>query len=109
MSLHAVIDTSKSLAELTGTDWGAAPSAARELVRERHELHRTPVRDLTDESIARLLDMGVGTEFLVPVALERLRSEPDSMALLCAVLREDTFPWHSRAEHLAALRECVYS
>jgi hypothetical protein len=47
-------------------------------------------------------------EFLVLIALDRLRSEPDWMSLLCALLRVDTFPWHSRPEHLAALRDFVY-
>src|SRR4051794_26608076 len=109
MSLDATIDTSKSLAELTGTDWGAAPNDARELVRERHELHRTPVRDLSDLAVARLLDMGVGGEFLVPVAVERLHADPERMSLLCAVRRDDTFSWRSRPKNLAALREIVHS
>ena len=86
-----------------------APADARELVRERHELHRMPVRELPDTGIARLLDMGVGAEFLIPVALDRLRSEPDSMSLLCAVLRDEKFPWRSQLERLAVLREIMYS
>jgi hypothetical protein len=49
MSVSTTIDTSKSLAELTGIDWGIAPADTGTLVRERHEIpapryaiYRTP-------------------------------------------------------------------
>jgi hypothetical protein len=47
MAVSTTIDTSKSLAELTGVDWGLAPADAGTLVRERHEIRRTPIRKLT--------------------------------------------------------------
>jgi len=107
MSLDSGIDVTKSLEELTGVDWGDASRNARELVRERHALHRVPLRDLNDADLARFLGMGIGGDFLVPVALEKLHTEPDCLALLCAVLREVDFPWHSQPERLADLREIV--
>jgi hypothetical protein len=108
MSLSTTIDTSKSLAELTGIDWGVAPADAGTLVRERHEIRRTPVRDLPHSAIIRFLDMGSDAEILVPVALERLRDDADAVGLLCAVLRAGHFDWRSQPELVAAVRDSVY-
>lgn len=109
MSLSATIDTSKSLAELTGIDWGVAPADAGTLVRERHEIRRTPIRDLPHVAVVRFLDMGSDADILVPVALERLRCDPDAVGLLCAVLRADHLDWRSQPEWVAAVRDRVYT
>src|SRR5437870_5193563 len=97
------IDTSKSLAELTGVDWGVAPAEAGTLVRERHEIRRTAIRDLRDESIVHFLDMGSELHILVPVALERLHRDPEAVGLLCAVLRADDYDWRAHRDDVAAL------
>lgn len=109
MPVSTDIDKSKSLAELTGIDWGVAPDDAGTLVRERHEIRRTPVGDLPDAAIVRFLDMGSDTDILVPVALDRLRGKPDAVDLLCAVLRAEHFGWRSHAELVAEVRERVYA
>jgi hypothetical protein len=109
MSVSTTIDTSKSLAELTGIDWGVAPAEVGTLVRERHEIRRTPIRDLPHAAIVRFLDMGSDADILVPVALERLRGDPDAVGLLCAVLRAEYFPWRSQPELVAAVRDRVYT
>lgn len=54
-----LIDLSKSLAELTGTDWGLPPSDCGEMVRLRHQLRRTALSSVTDEELARLIEIGV--------------------------------------------------
>jgi len=102
----STIDTSKSLAELTGIDWGAAPPEAGTLVRERHEIRRTPISDLPHAAVVRFLGMGSDADILVPVALERLQNDPDA-GLLCAVLRADHFGWRSQPEFVAAVRDRV--
>jgi len=109
MSVSTTIDTSKSLAELTGVDWGVAPAEAGTLVRERHEIRRTSIRDLPHTAIVRFLDMGSDADILVPVALERLRDDPDAVGLLCAVLRAEHFDWRSQPELVAAVRDRVYT
>jgi len=109
MPVSSTIDTSKSLAELTGIDWGAAPAEVGTLVRERHEIRRTPIRDLSPAAIVRFLDMGSDPDILVPVALERLRNDPDAVGLLCAVLRVEHFDWRSQPEFVTALRDRVYT
>jgi hypothetical protein len=109
MPVTAPIDTSKSLAELTGIDWGSAPAEAGTLVRERHQLRRTPIHDLPHDAIVRFLDMGSDADILIPVALDRLRADPDAVGLLCAVLRAEDFGWRERPELVVALRDRVYT
>ena len=101
------IDTSKSLAELTGIDWGPAPAEAPILIRERHKIRRTPICRLPDDAIVRFLDMGIDAEVLVPIALERLLQDSEAVGLLCAVLRADFYDWRSHPDDVASLRERV--
>jgi hypothetical protein len=102
-----MIDTSKSLAELTGVDWGAAPEGVATLVRERHEIRRTPLRELPEEAIVRFLDMGCDAPILVPVALERLQADSEQVGLLCAVLRAEHFDWRGHPDLIAIVRDRV--
>ena len=81
MKAPTQIDSSKSLAELTGVDWGLPPLGANTLVRERHELRRKPLGQLSPDQVRQLLDMGCEPEVLVPVALAR-SDVADSVALL---------------------------
>ena|SRR2546426_3418525 len=113
MPLTITIDTSKSIAELSGVDWGPPPAAASILVQERHELRRRPITRLSHAELIRFLDMDFAgdSEVLIPVALERLHHDPvaDGGAgegeLLCAVLRHRGFPWRTRPEFVQAVRE----
>jgi hypothetical protein len=98
---------SKSLAELSGVDWGPPPRGASLLVQERHALRRKPIRDLYTEDLRRLLDIGCEEGFLVPVALERSKVG-ENVALLCALLRVRSYGWRSHAEQLQKLRDPVY-
>lgn len=112
--LHLItIDQSKSLAELTGIDWGPPPAAASILVQERHEIRRRSIALLSNAELIRFLDLGcVGdSEVLIPVAMERLRHNPvaDGGAgegeLLCAVLRHRGFPWRNHPEFVRVVRD----
>lgn len=66
------------------------------MIRERHEIRRTPLRDVSDAAIIRLLEMNSDMEILVPVALERLRNDFDAIGLLCALLRSTDFKWREQ-------------
>ena len=107
------IDTSKSLAELSGVDWGPPPAAGSLLVQERHELRRRPIVQLTHAELIRFLDMDFegDAETLIPVAVERLLLNPvaDGGAgegeLLCVVLRHRSFPWRSQPEFVQVVRD----
>jgi hypothetical protein len=107
MKAPTQIDTSKSLAELTGVDWGLPPSGASTLVRERHEMRRKPLGQLSPDQIRRLLDMGCEPEVLVPIALKR-SDVAESVALLSAVLRVRNYDWRSRPDELRLVRDQVY-
>lgn len=102
------MDLSKSLAELSGVDWGPPPYGARELVRERHELRRKPIQDWSDEQLQRFLDMGCDATVLVPIALER-SDVSESVLLLRALLRVRDYDWEARAVELEAVRQQVYA
>ena len=107
MSRLPRIDTSKSLAQLTGNDWGDPPESARSLVRERHETRRKPLRDLSSAEIVRFLDMGTDLEVLVPFSLVRLSTEFDDFELLCAVLRTEQYGWSALCDDVVFVRDRV--
>jgi hypothetical protein len=100
------MDASKSLAELTGADWGPAPVTATTLIRERHDYRRMPLSTLPDAGRIRLLALG-DEDVLVPLALERLRQRPEALALLCAVLAAEGFPWRESRDRVAEIRAAV--
>jgi hypothetical protein len=112
MPRAVTIDTSKSLAELSGIDWGPPPAAASILVQERHEIRLRPIARLTHAELIRFLDMGFAgdSQILIPVALERLHHDPvaDGGAgegeLLCVVMRHRGFPWRTHPEFVRAVR-----
>ena len=112
MSPARQIDTSKSLAELSGVDWGPPPAGASILVQERHEIRRRPLVRLTQAELIRFLDMNFesDSEILIPLAIKRLRDNPiaDGGAgegeLLCTVLRHRGFPWRASPEFVQAVR-----
>ena len=107
MPISTDIDTAKSLAELSGVDWGQPPVGASELVRERHELRRRPIRDLSVEQLRRFMDMGCDADLLVPIALAR-SDVAESVALLCALLRVRDYDWRGHTTELEAVRQQVY-
>lgn len=104
---NGTIDLSKSPAELTGIDWGPPPPKVGTLIRERHEIRRTPLRDVSDAAIVRFLEMNSDMEILVPVALERLRNNSDAIGLLCALLRSTDFKWREQPGLVAQMRDRV--
>ncbi|HTH46000.1 MAG TPA: hypothetical protein VMB21_00685 [Candidatus Limnocylindria bacterium] len=99
------IDVTKTLAEITGIDWGPPPDGASSLIQERHSLRRLPIAQLSNPGIVRFLDMGCDHKFLIPIALARLKLDPEAVGLLCAVLRTVDFDWRSHPEWAVKLRE----
>lgn len=67
-----------SLEELDGQMWGDPPTDATTLVAEVHRLRRVKLGDLSTEDIARLLRQKEGSEWIVPIALDRL--DDDALA-----------------------------
>jgi hypothetical protein len=65
-----------TLDELEGTEWSDAQDGATFLVRRCHELRRKDVDDMTTEDLRLLIGQGIGLPWLVPIAVERLESDP---------------------------------
>lgn len=99
---------SKSLQQLDGEDWGE-PTFDSHLVTECHRLHRVPLRDFTVEDLRITIGQQVGLDYLIPLALERLKDDPFAEGayypcdLLVSVLGAEVRFWQSHPE----LRERV--
>jgi hypothetical protein len=91
-------DRDKSLQQLEGRDWGE-PTYDSHLVTECHRLRRIPLREFTAESLRIMIGQQIGLPYLIPLALELLRSDPFTAGdfyegdLLAAVLRADSRFW----------------
>jgi hypothetical protein len=68
-------DLNKSLQELDGQHW-PAPTFDSHLVQECHRLHQVPLRDFTIENLCTVIGQDIGLEYLVPLAIEKLRDHP---------------------------------
>jgi len=91
-------DSSKSLQELEGKDWGG-PAHDSHLVTECHRLRRVPLHQFTPENLRIMIGQQIGLPYLIPLALELLRKDPFTAGdfyqgdLLAAVLRADSSFW----------------
>ena len=97
------IDRSKSLQQLDGKIWGK-PTIESHLVNECQRLHRLPLSDFTVEDLRIMIGQNIGLEYLVPLALERLRDDPFAEGacypcdLLVSVLCSNAKFWESYDE-----------
>ncbi|MEO1132786.1 MAG: contact-dependent growth inhibition system immunity protein [Cyanobacteria bacterium J06639_1] len=69
------MDRAQSLEELEGDRWGE-PTFPSRLARECYQLRRVPVKQLSAENLRLLVGQKVGLEYLIPVALDLLESDP---------------------------------
>ena len=96
-------DRSKSLQELDGQDWGK-PTYNSHLVTECHRLRRVPLCQFTVEDLRIMIGQHISLEYLMPLALEHLRSDPlaegdhYSGDLLSAVLRAGRDVWQQHPD-----------
>lgn len=96
-------DRNKSLQQLDGQDWGE-PTYDSHLVTECHRLRRVPLRDFTVEDLRITIGQQIGLEYLVPLALEKLRDDPFAEGayypcdLLVSVLGAEAQFWQSHPE-----------
>lgn len=66
---------SSTLEQLEGVEWGEATFGSH-LVIACHALRRKPLSSLTDEELRMAIGQGIGLEWLVPLAIERLWDDP---------------------------------
>lgn len=104
-------DRSKSLDELEPPAWGP-PAFDSYLVTTCHRLRRKPVAEFTTEDLRIMIGQQIGLQWLVPLALEVLKSDPLAHGdyypgdLLSSVLLVDSTFW-SRHAKWRALVEAV--
>ena len=97
----------KTIEELDGDRWGP-PEFDSHVVLESHRLRSVPIGDLTVENLRVLLGQGIGTQWLMPLALARLKDDPLAEGDfypgdLIGVLGTDAAYWSSHPEQLVAL------
>jgi hypothetical protein len=96
-------DRNKSLQQLDSQDWGE-PTFDSHLVTECHRLHRVPLRDFTVEDLRIMIGQHFSMEYLIPLALEQLRTDPLAEGayypgdLLAVVLRAGSQFWQQHPE-----------
>jgi hypothetical protein len=66
----------RTLEELDGERWGEPDKEATTLMRECHRLRTVPLGNLSIGDLRLLLGQQIGTEWLVPLALDRLHDDP---------------------------------
>lgn len=70
-----MIDRSKTLTEIEGEDWGPSTFDSH-LVITCHKMRHKPVNDLADGDLRMAIGQQFSLPILVPLALERLESDP---------------------------------
>jgi hypothetical protein len=70
---------SKTLQELENSDWGELPPGPPphwDLEKTVYKLRRVPLNQFTAEDIRLMLGQNVGLDFMMPLAIERLKVNP---------------------------------
>lgn len=102
-------DHERSLEELDGERWGEPPFDSY-VVTTCHSMRKKPLASLTDEELRLVIGQGFSLEWLVPVALERLKENPLRSGdfhdgdLLANVLAIPSAWWETRAAETQALK-----
>src|SRR5438093_641141 len=102
------LDRTKTLDELEGA-WHAAPEYTSYLISRCHALHKTPLSQFTVEDLRIMIGQEIGLQFLIPLALQELQSNPLAEGdyypgdLLANVLAVPPLFWRDRPELRAQL------
>lgn len=96
-------DRTKTLDELEPPAWGE-PESDSYLVTTCHRLRSKPIGEFSVEDLRVMIGQGIGLEWLIPLALERLDEDPLAEGdfypgdlLACVLGVEDDF-WAQRSE-----------
>jgi hypothetical protein len=95
--------------------WGPAPRDATFVITRCHELRTKPLRDFTVEDLRIMIGQQIGLLHLVPLALDRLRSDPLVAGgyypgdLLASVFRVDGAFWEPRPDPEVEVRTLAES
>lgn len=106
-------ESSQSLQELEGQDWGEDDYFPSYLVRTAHVLRRKPLRDFTVEDLRLMIGQNMGLDYLVPLAIEYLQRDPLAAGdfyegdLLGSVLTLEPDFWRCRPDLRQAVEEII--
>ena len=112
VAMKGGFDRSKSLQELEQHDWGE-PTYQSSLVTTCHRLRRKPLNQFTVEDLRIMIGQQISLPILVPLAVERLESEPLAEGdyypgdLLAVVLKVDETFWTSHSDAFQRVRRVV--
>ena len=70
-----MVDMFKSLEELENSVWGD-PTYDSYVVRTCHHLRTLPLKDLSLEHLRLGISQDIGREYLIPIALDKLKENP---------------------------------
>ncbi|MES5824435.1 contact-dependent growth inhibition system immunity protein [Streptomyces sp. RG80] len=109
------IDRTRSLEQLEQCRWPDPPEGATAMVKNVHDLRRSPVGALQPHELARLIGQDVGLPWLLPLAVEILRDTAPRQAaggwydddLLYAVVTRRPEVWANAPGLAAELKEAV--
>ncbi|MEU3557822.1 contact-dependent growth inhibition system immunity protein [Streptomyces fragilis] len=113
--LSDTVDKARSIEELEGVRWPDPPSDSTSLVRSVHTLRKRPLGALSTEDMGRLIGQDVGLRWLLPLALDHLRTAAAQDAdvvwldddLLTAVVTRKAEVWRDRPELARHLDETI--
>jgi hypothetical protein len=106
------IDLNTTLQKLDGRDWGEPPGNSY-LVTACYYLRKKPLRDFTTEDLRIMIGQHMSLEYLIPLALDRLRADPLAEGdyypgdLLKVVLTVPAGYWEANREAREVIGEIV--
>ena len=104
----------KTLEELEGESWGEPPYNSH-LVTTCHRLRKVPLAQFTIEDLRIMIGQSFGVKYLLPMALDALKSEPLIQGdyypgdLLSAVLNLKQEVWKEYPEYRAEVERIIDS
>ena len=78
MGIHDLIARRRfqNLNALEGNDWAPSDIDITSLTRKCYELRRKPIGEFSVEDLRLMIGQNIGSMFLVPIALEKLKADP---------------------------------
>lgn len=105
------MNTSRTIEQLEATQWPNPSGEAPPHVRRCHALRRVPVEQLAPGDLRALITQDIGLNYLVPLALALLKSNPMLQAeyypgdLLCATMGVGPGYWPKAPQELTTLTQ----
>jgi hypothetical protein len=105
------MNTSRTIEQLEAAPWSDPSGEEPPHFRRCHALRRVPLEQLTPGDLRALITQDIGLKYLVPLALDLLKSDPMLEAeyypgdLLCATMSISPGYWPKAPQEFAALTQ----